>query len=242
MDSYLVISADGHAGPPASVYRDYLDPEFRERVRRAPGMMAELREAMAAMDDSDVPRGVGGGDRRRRAHRRLRLRRPRRRSSTSEGVAAEVLFPDADVLGTGRHRLLAVRLRPRRRATATPSRPSPAAGPTTAGSPTSSPRTPTAASASPSSRIIPDMDGALAEIHEANDLGPAGILIPTRWFDRPRVPRPDLRAGLGGSPRTSAWCCTPTRAPGRPTSASARACCRSTPPRRGWWAARRSGC
>ena len=26
MDRYVVISADGHAGPPASVYRDYLDP------------------------------------------------------------------------------------------------------------------------------------------------------------------------------------------------------------------------
>ena len=26
---YLVVSADGHAGPPAHVYRDYLDPSFR---------------------------------------------------------------------------------------------------------------------------------------------------------------------------------------------------------------------
>jgi hypothetical protein len=30
-DRYTVISADGHAGPPASVYRDYLDPGFRDR-------------------------------------------------------------------------------------------------------------------------------------------------------------------------------------------------------------------
>ena len=29
MPNYLVISADGHAGPPADVYRDYLDPDFR---------------------------------------------------------------------------------------------------------------------------------------------------------------------------------------------------------------------
>ena len=31
MDKYLVISADGHAGPPASVYRDYLAADLRQR-------------------------------------------------------------------------------------------------------------------------------------------------------------------------------------------------------------------
>ena len=30
MDRYIVVSSDGHAGPPAEVYRDYLDPEFRD--------------------------------------------------------------------------------------------------------------------------------------------------------------------------------------------------------------------
>ena len=30
MSKYLVISADGHAGPPPDVYREYLDPAFRE--------------------------------------------------------------------------------------------------------------------------------------------------------------------------------------------------------------------
>src|SRR5262245_5769524 len=28
--NYLVVSSDGHAGPPAQVYRDYLDPAYRE--------------------------------------------------------------------------------------------------------------------------------------------------------------------------------------------------------------------
>ena len=37
MDRYIVVSSDGHAGPPAELYRDYLDPEFRAAVRRAPG-------------------------------------------------------------------------------------------------------------------------------------------------------------------------------------------------------------
>ena len=36
MDRYVVISADGHAGPPSEVYRDYLDPEYRDALRRAP--------------------------------------------------------------------------------------------------------------------------------------------------------------------------------------------------------------
>ena len=31
MDRYIVVSSDGHAGPPAELYRDYLDPEFRSR-------------------------------------------------------------------------------------------------------------------------------------------------------------------------------------------------------------------
>ncbi len=30
MSRYLVISSDGHAGPHAAEYRDYVDPEFRE--------------------------------------------------------------------------------------------------------------------------------------------------------------------------------------------------------------------
>ena len=46
MDRYVVISADGHAGPPSAVYRDYLDPEFRERFDEHQRMMVELREAM----------------------------------------------------------------------------------------------------------------------------------------------------------------------------------------------------
>ena len=30
MDRYLVISSDGHAGPRPEVYREYLDPQYRE--------------------------------------------------------------------------------------------------------------------------------------------------------------------------------------------------------------------
>src|SRR6188768_291766 len=31
MSRYLIVSADGHAGPPAHIYREYLDEAFRER-------------------------------------------------------------------------------------------------------------------------------------------------------------------------------------------------------------------
>ena len=36
MSKYLVISADGHAGPPASVYREIPRPRSAGQVRRAP--------------------------------------------------------------------------------------------------------------------------------------------------------------------------------------------------------------
>ena len=92
---------------------------------------------------------MGGGDRRRRrADGGVRLRAARNAILDDEGVAAEVLFPDADVLGTGR-----IASSPFGTGLAgdnsDPGRPSPAVGPTTAGSPTSSPRSPIAASAWP---------------------------------------------------------------------------------------------
>ena len=40
---YAVISADGHAGPPAAVYRDYLDAGFRDRFDEHQRAMANIR-------------------------------------------------------------------------------------------------------------------------------------------------------------------------------------------------------
>ena len=68
-----------------------------------------------------------------------------------------------------------------------------------------------------------------------------GVLIPTRWFDRPRLPRPPLRPGVGGVRRGRAWSCTPTPAPaGRLPARSG--FCRSTPPRPGGGRRPPSGC
>ena len=113
-------------------------------------------------------------------------RKPRRDEVLDrEGVVAEVLFPDADVLGTGRI----------------------AASPFGTGLAGAVDNTDEAIAGSrahnrwladfvredPDRRlgvavipaIIPDMDTVLALVREAKELGHRGILIPTRWFDRP---------------------------------------------------------
>ncbi len=44
MDRYLVISSDGHAGPRPEVYRDYLDPQFREEFDRQHALRMQALE------------------------------------------------------------------------------------------------------------------------------------------------------------------------------------------------------
>src|SRR4029453_17089729 len=96
MPTYPVISADGHAGPPADVYREYLDPEFRlafdeHQAAIEAGQM--VNEAFVEEWDEET------GDHEMKAGYDPTVRDA---ILDQEGVAAEVLFPDADVLGTGR--------------------------------------------------------------------------------------------------------------------------------------------
>ena len=230
-ERYVVISADGHAGPPAAVYRDYLDPEFRERFDEHQRMMVELREAMGR-DNSDVPGGVGGGDRRRRrAHRRVRLRRPQRHPRRRRAWPPRCCSPTPTCSAPAAS--------PRRRSapasaatTATPARPSPAAGPTTAGSPTSCAQDPMrhiGVAIIPA--IIPDMDTVLDLVREAKDLGHSRHPHPDPLVRPTRLPRPDLRAAVGAHRRARPRAAHPLGRRARPTSGSVRACCRSTPPR-----------
>jgi predicted TIM-barrel fold metal-dependent hydrolase len=179
MDRYLVISADGHAGPPSTVYRDYLDPAFREafdthQAELEAGRMVNtefVEEWDEETGDHDMKAGYD----------------PAVRDGIldQEGVAAEVLFPDADVLGTGRlasspfgsglgsgagadpeavkagarahNRWLAdfCRTNPHRRIGV-------AVVPVTAG-----------------------VEDAVAEVRAAAENGLRGVMIPTRWFDAP---------------------------------------------------------
>ncbi len=99
MDRYLLISSDGHAGPPLPVFRDYLDPKHRRayddwmNVRVGVGANAgatkidlvgpEKRESFAADDAVQAGGRHGAWDPGVRA-----------RELDREGVAAEVLFPD----------------------------------------------------------------------------------------------------------------------------------------------------
>jgi predicted TIM-barrel fold metal-dependent hydrolase len=184
MDEYVVISADGHAGPPDAIYRDYLDPGFRDRFDEHQRQMIELREAMgrdqsefAAAWDEETG-GDGGLTAAYDSDERNAV-------LDEEGVVVEVLFPDADVLGTGRV----------------------AASPFGTGLAGSADNPDEAIQGSrahnrwladfvsqePTRRIgvavipaiIPDMATVLELVREAAELGHRGILIPTRWFDRP---------------------------------------------------------
>jgi predicted TIM-barrel fold metal-dependent hydrolase len=185
MGAFLTISADGHAGPPASVYRDYLDPGFRDRFDEFQSQIMELREAMkttAGEEFREEWEAETGGDGGLTAAFDSAARNA---VLDEEGVVAEVLFPDADVLGTGRI----------------------AASPFGSGlaGDNSDPEAAIAGSRAhnrwladfvaeePTRRIgvgvipatIPDMDVVLQLVREAKELGHRGILIPTRWFDRP---------------------------------------------------------
>jgi len=93
MDRYLVISSDGHAGPRPGVYRDYLDPQYREtfdlhhEARMA--MLAQAGERLEMRQESKKwaegkGHGLAGawdGDRRNEV-------------LDADGVAAEILFVD----------------------------------------------------------------------------------------------------------------------------------------------------
>ena len=100
MDRYLIISADGHAGPPLAAYRPYLErafhADFDELVRRASridtfasisarGLI--LQAHLHRWKDADMAdlreRAKGAWD------ARLRMR-----ELDAEGIAAEVIFPD----------------------------------------------------------------------------------------------------------------------------------------------------
>ena len=179
MPRYLVISADGHAGPPSDVYRDYLDPDFREAFDRHQEELEAGRMVNSAfVEEWDEETG----DHEMRAGYDPDVRD---RILDQEGVAAEVLFPDADVLGTGRL----------------------ASSPFGSGLGSGADADPAAVKAgarahnrwladfcatNPNRRlgvaVVPitaGVDDAVAEVHAAAERGLRGVMIPTRWFGAP---------------------------------------------------------
>jgi predicted TIM-barrel fold metal-dependent hydrolase len=179
MSKYLVISSDGHAGPPAEVYRDYLDPQWREAFdehQEAVSAGRQVNEAFVEEWDTET------GD-----HDLKAAYDPTTRDTIldTEGVAAEVLFPDADVLGTGKA----------------------ASSPFGSGLGSGADADPEAVKAgarahnrwlaefcatNPHRRIgvavVPvtaGVDDAVASVHAAAEAGLRGVMVPTRWFDAP---------------------------------------------------------
>lgn len=100
-DRYLVISSDTHAGPPSAAYR--IDPRHREAFEEDLESAVMLRSTIlsSASEEQEKFRveweqetGDGGT---------LASYDPAARNAEldREGVAGEVIFPDADVLGKG---------------------------------------------------------------------------------------------------------------------------------------------
>ncbi len=179
MSKYLVISSDGHAGPPAEIYRDYLDPDWRQAFD-------EHQEALSAgrivNQDFVEEWAEETGD-----HDLKAAYDPETRDAIldTEGVAAEVLFPDADVLGTGRA----------------------ASSPFGSGLGSGADAGPAAVKAGARAHnrwlaefcatnrhrrigvaVVPitaGVDDAVASVHAAAESGLRGVMVPTRWCDAP---------------------------------------------------------
>ncbi len=93
MERYLVVSSDGHAGPQPEVYRDYLDPQYREVFDLALPIQLEMTERMERFFLIDE---INADWREGRAHELSGAwdHDERIRVIDADGICAEVLFPD----------------------------------------------------------------------------------------------------------------------------------------------------
>ncbi len=190
MSRYLVISSDCHAGLPNLQYRDWLDPEYRDAFDQSLVERAALDDEMRARGlrneefaeewERDNEEGLRGGWDAARRDKEL----------DADGVAGEIIFPDADAVTAG------------------------ASAPFGAGLGASGASDPELLLAgarahnrwlaelcaeSPERRagvaivpIVGDIDAAVAEIHRARESGlRGGILIPSTWA--PAAPYHDPR-------------------------------------------------
>lgn len=179
MDTYLVISSDCHAGLPNAEYREWLDAEYRETFDAAlleRQRMAELanqgflNEEFAEEWHRENEEGLRGGWDAARRDKEL----------DADGVAGEVIFPDADAVTSGASapfgaglgstgdtapELLMAGARAHNRWLAELCSDSPARRAGVAIVP-----------------ILADIDAAVAEIRRAHESGlRGGILIPPMW-------------------------------------------------------------
>jgi predicted TIM-barrel fold metal-dependent hydrolase len=100
-DRYVLISTDSHAGPTAETYREYVDPRYREAFDEAARQAEEL-SAFRYSDErekflSEWNSEIGGHGGMKGAYDPV----VRDKEMDHDGVAAEVIFPDADAAGIG---------------------------------------------------------------------------------------------------------------------------------------------
>lgn len=188
MDKYLLVSADGHAGPPASRYREYLEPAFHEAFDLRQAEIDALRDlsrttSLDFQHEWESETGDGG-------LLAAYDSTTRNEKLDDEGVAVEVLFPDADVLGTGR-----VAASPFGSGLASQVDHDPAQ--VMAGARAHNRWLADFVRESPERRvgvavvpIVLDIEEAIAEIEAVADLGLGGVMIPTRWMDEPAYHEP----------------------------------------------------
>ncbi len=188
-DRLLLISADGHAGAPATSYRNYLDPEFREAFDQYQAQMRAMTEERFGQASESrqkfveewIDETTDGGE--QGAHDSD----TRQKELESEGIVAEVLFPDADASGLGWSKV--------------------SSAPFGSGLGSSGDSDPALVFAgakahnrwmaefvqeAPDRRIglaivpvIHDVERSLEEIKWAKEVGLGGILIPTAWRNQP---------------------------------------------------------
>ena len=100
-DRYVLISTDSHAGPTAETYREYVDPRYRDAFDEAARQAEDLskfkytdeREKFLSEWNSEI----GGHGGMKGAYDAA----VRDKEMDHDGVAAEVIFPDADAAGIG---------------------------------------------------------------------------------------------------------------------------------------------
>ena len=236
-DRYLLVSSDGHTGPPAEHYREYLDERYHPQFDAHQAEIRELQEMQLAMNaefraeweektgdggllaayDSDARNAAARQGGRRRRGALPRRRRARHRAGGGLAVRLRAGQPDGVRRRAGDGR---------------------GPGPQPVARRLLSPRSPSAASASPSSRSCVDVDGCGHRGPRGGRRGPARRDDPDPLVRRPRLPRPLLRAGVGRRRGARAWSCTPTRAPGPPTTSSGPGFVAIYATEAYWWAAR----
>ncbi len=192
MDRFLVVSADAHAGPPADQYREYLDAEFRPQFDAHQAELRKMADDLRAAglsgngsDNADFIRRweklTGGDGGLLGAHDS----EYRDKLNDTEGIAVEVLFPDADVLGSGR-------------VSSSPFGSGLGGGRgydedvAMAGARAHNRWVADFVAKSPGRRIglavlpmLHTIETAVQEVRDAHTLGLRGVMIPPRWYDYP---------------------------------------------------------